>query len=415
MVASKHVFGMPLLSSGSSTINDNSPHFDRSFYVAEVAEDVPMDTTVATLTATDPDSPPSSLRYFITAGNDGGYFKINMTSGLIQTARSLDREQVPLFSLSVTAQDDGTPPGTGTTTLQVTILDVNDERPEFQEAVYYASVPENSPQGTQVLPEVNGTTTRIEAVDPDQPNTQNSRVLYRLEGPNSDRFNIDFNTGIVTVARQAILDRETTPLLTFTVVASDSVPPPNTQSSEVQLHISVADENDVQPTFTQPFGYAFAVAENLPVGTELTTDVTAVDPDSGAGGDITYAITDATPLDSISRFNISGRTGAITLTQSLDRESTSLITLRVMARDRGVPLLSSVVSVQISVSDVNDNPPEFSQSFYTTTVPEYLPTGASAFQVVAADPDISFNAEVHYAVVTTDGPFTINTNTGAVT
>ena len=65
--------------------------------------------------------------------------------------------------------------------------------------------------------------------------------------------------------------------------------------------------------------------------------VTAVDPDSGAGGDITYAITDATPLDSISRFNISGRTGAITLTQSLDRESTSLITLRVMARDRGVP------------------------------------------------------------------------------
>ena len=49
--------------------------------------------------------------------------------------------------------------------------------------------------------EINGTTTRIEAVDPDQPNTQNSRVLYRLEGTNSDLFNIDFNTGIVTVAR----------------------------------------------------------------------------------------------------------------------------------------------------------------------------------------------------------------------
>ena len=62
-----------------------------------------------------------------------------------------------------------------------------------------------------------------------------------------------------------------------------------------------------------------------------------MDPDSGAGGEITYTITDATPRDSISRFNINGRTGAITLTQSLDRESTSLITLRVMARDQGVP------------------------------------------------------------------------------
>jgi len=37
---------------------------------------------------------------------------------------------------------------------------------------------------------------------PDHPNTQNSHVFYRLEGPNSDRFNIDFNTGIVTVARR---------------------------------------------------------------------------------------------------------------------------------------------------------------------------------------------------------------------
>ena len=34
-------------------------------------------------------------------------------------------------------------------------------------------------------------------------------------------------------------------------------------------------------------------------------------------------------------------------------------------------------------------------------------------QLVAEDPDTSFNAEVHYAVLTTEGPFTINTDTGA--
>ena len=155
-----------------------------------------------------------------------------------------------------------------------------------------------------------------------------------------------------------------------------------------------------------------------------------MDPDSGAGGIVSYSITDATPRDAMMNFNISSRTGAIMLMQTLDRETTSLITLRVAAQDMGVPgkltnesaecvqtftvqpplspsspllslslssplslpllsslpplmhtVLSSVVSVQITVSDVNDNPPEFAQSFYSTSVSESLPTGASAFQV----------------------------------
>ncbi len=48
---------------------------------------------------------------------------------------------------------------------------------------------------------MNGVPIRIEARDDDEPNTQNSRVLYSLQGENSDLFNIDFDTGIVTVAR----------------------------------------------------------------------------------------------------------------------------------------------------------------------------------------------------------------------
>lgn len=56
-------------------------------------------------------------------------------------------------------------------------------------------------------------------------------------------------------------------------------------------------------------------------------------------------------------------------------------------------VLSSVVSIQITVSDINDNPPEFGQSFYSTSVSESLPTGASAFQVHFIQ--ASFHTSVH--------------------
>ena len=57
------------------------------------------------------------------------------------------------------------------------------------------------------IQEVNMTTIRIEAIDSDEPNTQNSRVLYRLAGENSDLFSINFDTGIITVARGMVSNK----------------------------------------------------------------------------------------------------------------------------------------------------------------------------------------------------------------
>ena len=107
-----------------------------------------MSSDVVTLEATDPDSP--VLTYSIESGNDGLYFSINPATGLIRTARSLDRETVSVFSLQVAARDQDN--NIGTTTLQVRVLDVNDEAPQFLQSSYTARVPENSPSGMQVLP-----------------------------------------------------------------------------------------------------------------------------------------------------------------------------------------------------------------------------------------------------------------------
>ena len=114
----------------------------------------------------------------------------------------------------------------------------------------------------------------------------------------------------------------------------------------------------------------------------IVLKVQATDPDMGRGGEIQYFLSTAIPLEATSWFNIDRQFGYISfLVESLDRERYSIITLMVTAADGGVPSLSSIVNVQISVSDVIDNPPQFTQDIYTTTVPEFLATGASAFQV----------------------------------
>lgn len=110
--------------------------------------DANVDTSIITISANDPDSP--SLTYTIADGNNEGYFKINPMNGLIQTARNLDREQVAVFNLLVVARDEDA--NQGTTRLQITVMDVNDEAPRFLQPEYFASVIENSPRGTQINP-----------------------------------------------------------------------------------------------------------------------------------------------------------------------------------------------------------------------------------------------------------------------
>ena len=74
----------------------------------------------------------------------------------------------------------------------------------------------------------------------------------------------------------------------------------------------------------------------------------------------------------------------------------------------------SQVTVQLTISDVNDNAPQFSQGVYTAEVPEFLAVGASALKVFANDPDVGSNGEVVYAV-STNNRFTIHPDSGEIT
>ena len=99
------------------------------------------------------------------------------------------------------------------------------------------------------------------------------------------------------------------------------------------------------------------------------------------GGEVRYSLTSALPLEALQWFSINRTSGDLLLTESLDRESYSVVNLMVAASDQGIPPLSSIVSVQIFVGDVNDNAPRFTQNIYTASVPEFLATGSSAIRV----------------------------------
>lgn len=175
----------------------------------------------------------------IARGDDSDRFEIAAGTGVIQLLQSLDRETTAEYTLLINATDGAG--NFGITNVLISVTDVNDEAPDFQEDSYTAFLNENSLEGTIVLPELGGSSIRILAVDRDAPNTLNSQVVYRLEGSNARLFNIDSSTGIVTVARGelineltclvslivivgAVLDFETTPTIPVTIVASDSVP-----------------------------------------------------------------------------------------------------------------------------------------------------------------------------------------------
>lgn len=162
----------------------------------------------------------------------------------------------------------------------VTVINVNDQEPKFEKKSYVVSVPENSPPGTHV--------TIVKAVDGDE--GQFGEVSYSLIGEHASDFNIGHETGEITVGGATVLDREETPEITITVMASDGAPLNSRRSTTVPVVINLTDVNDNKPIFSQ-HSYIASVAENLSIDPPATIlQVRAVDNDEGPNGQVWYKI-----------------------------------------------------------------------------------------------------------------------------
>ncbi|XP_077206632.1 cadherin-23 isoform X4 [Paroedura picta] len=458
-------------------INDNQPTFPRSY-------EGPFDITegqpgprVWTFLAHDGDSGPSGqVEYSIIAGNPLGEFVISPVEGELRVRKDaeLDRENIAFYNLTIAAKDRGVPPLSSTVMVGVRVLDINDNDPVLLNLPMNLTVSENAPISSLV--------TRIFANDADS--GRNSLLTFSITAGNIDNaFYINGTTGIVCVNRP--LDRELVPEYKLTVTVKDN--PENARNARRDfdlLVISVADENDNHPLFTQssyqaevlensppgavkvkstlnrelvatyevtisvfdnasdvkdrsvsvpnakltvnvldvndnaprfrPFGATFFTERILEGATPGTTliSVSAVDPDKGANGQITYELLNLSPEGYVQLEDISA--GKVVSNRTVDYEEVQWLNFTVRASDNGTPRRSAEIPVYLEIVDVNDNNPIFSQPSYQKSVFEDVPLGSVILKVKATDADSGRFALLQYSLGDGEGKFGINPTTGDI-
>ncbi|KAL0185886.1 hypothetical protein M9458_017556, partial [Cirrhinus mrigala] len=388
---------------------NRQPHFPQYNYQVQVAENQPPGTSVITMTAEDPDaSEAGRLSYSMAPlmnSRSMDYFQIDPITGLLTTTHILDREHMDLHYFRVTATDHGSPRLSGTTMVTITVADRNDHSPVFEQTEYRETIRENVEEGYPIL--------QLRATDLDS--TANANIRYRFIGESAAvaraAFEIDPRSGLITT--RGIVDREANERYTLLVEASDQGREPGPRSATVSVHITVLDENDNVPQFSQK-RYVVAVREDVRPHSEILR-VSASDQDKDGNAAVHYNIISG---NSRGQFAIDSVTGEIQVVAPLDFETEREYTLRLRAQDNGRPPLSNntgIVSVQ--VTDVNDNPPIFVSTPFQATVLESAPIGHSILHIQAIDTDNGDNARLEYRLTGTgtDTPFVINAATGWVT
>ncbi|NWH59992.1 CELR1 protein, partial [Geococcyx californianus] len=376
--------GVPVMTSSASVsitvldVNDNNPTFTEKVYHLRLNEDAAVGSSVLTLTAVDRDVN-SVVTYQITSGNTRNRFAITSQSGggLITLALPLDYKQERQYVLTVTASD-----GTRFDTVQVfiNVTDANTHRPVFQSSHYTVSVSEDKPIGTSIV--------TISATDEDT--GENARITYILDD-NIPQFRIDPDTGTITTLME--LDYEDQASYTLAITAHDNGIPQKSDTTYVE--ILILDANDNAPRFLRD-RYQGSVFEDVPLSTSVL-QLSATDRDSGLNGRLLYTFQGGDDGDG--DFYIEPTSGVIRTLRKLDRENVAVYSLRAFAVDRGSPPLKASVDIQVTVLDINDNPPVFEKDEFDIFVEENSPIGSIVARISAADPDEGTNAQIMYQIV----------------
>uniref|UniRef100_A0A8C7ZHR9 Cadherin 18 n=1 Tax=Oryzias sinensis TaxID=183150 RepID=A0A8C7ZHR9_9TELE len=336
-------------------INDNAPKFPDGPFEATVPEMSEVGTSVLQVTATDSDDPTygnsAKIVYSILQGQP--YFSVDPKTGIIRTALpNMDREAREHYTVVIQAKDMAGQVGglSGSTTINITLTDVNDNPPKFPQKNYQVLVLESAEVGTPVG--------KLKANDDDLgTNADIKYTIINSEGANmfSIATNRDTKEGIVSLKKPLNYERKKTYTLHIEGLNTHADPRftyLGPFKDTATLKISVGDVDEA-PVFSMDY-YILDVYENSPSGTEVGT-VTARDPD-GDNKPVRYELDGKEEEESY--FRIDAKSGVIRTTQPLDREDTPWHNITVVASEVGNPVLFSHVPVTVQVLDTNDNPPE---------------------------------------------------------
>ncbi|XP_014863722.1 PREDICTED: protocadherin gamma-A12-like [Poecilia mexicana] len=362
-------------------VNDNPPKFKKNLIEMEISESADKGSRFAIEEAHDADMGQNDVQRYLLEKNDNFILSADSKRVQLQLENNLDREKQKEINLVLTAIDGGSPQRSGTVVIHVIVLDANDNAPVFTQAVYKARMQENAPPETLVI--------TVSATDADE--GVNGDVIYdfgHVSEENLDIFSLDPKTGQMKVT--GVIDFEETISFDISVEAKDGLG----LTSYAKVLIDVIDVNDNTPAIYLN-SMSSNTPESIPPGTEVGI-INVQDRDSEKNGQVRCSIQQNVPfklIPSIKNYH------SLVTTGHLDRELVSDYNITITATDEGSPPLSSSKTIQLSVGDINDNPPVFEEQSYSAYVSENNKPGSALCSVTARDPDWRQNGTVIYSLL----------------
>ena len=380
--------------------DDNQPQFTSEEISVAVTEGEPIGTVISQLRATDDDSGTNGeIDYTLFSVSE--YFDVSL-SGVLTSKVEFDAENPPSISdrnIYVEAYNPNPPESmadpcysgprlSSTVLVRVAINDINDNPPEFKQSAYSFLVPESLP--------IQSSVGIVEATDKDASDL--GKLMFSLQADTGGTFEMD-PLGVLLLSQR--LDYEVTKMYVLPVQVTDG-----TQTADAIVNVVVTDIDDNPPVFTSNT-YSGQVVENAAVGTYVLT-IVANDPDSTV---ISYELKGLAE----GRFSVN-ETGNVTVAGPIDREEFPGGRVVFLAFAEGGGLATAEIT--ISIADVNDYTPRFSEEFRGRVEENSLPgpEGFIVTEVRAVDLDEGQNGTVTYSLISgAEYGFRIDNQSGVIT
>lgn len=375
-------------------INDNAPLFPRDILNLEVSESATVGTSFHIESAVDPDAGVNSVQMYNITQQDGD-FSLDVIKKLdgsftvkLLLNSQLDRETKDKYRVVIVATDGGDPKKFGMLTVNISVTDINDNPPIFDQTAYNITVRENVTRDTTVL--------RLSASDKDI--GENGRVTYRFSENQLDPkvktlFKIIADTGELKLVENLVYSTDSP----YTIIAEAVDNGPQPQASQVFVTVHVIDVGNNRPVIEvnlmgRENSKVVNLSESASPGT-FVAFVNVIDKDTGNNGLLECNISDT-------KFKLQsmGTGYKVVVSGELDREYQHQHQIEILCHDFGTPQLSASSSFLVSLTDENDCAPIFTQPVFTASIPENHNQFRTFVKVIAFDNDTGNNGKIRYSI-----------------
>ncbi|XP_071991413.1 protocadherin-9 isoform X2 [Engystomops pustulosus] len=390
--------------------NDNAPMFPSTVINISIPENTLINSRFPIPSAVDPDTGFNGVQHYglLNGQSVFGLDIVETPEGekwpQLIVQQVLDREQKDTYVMKIKVEDGGNPQKSSTAILQVTVSDVNDNKPVFKESQIEVHIPENSPIGTSVV--------QLHATDADIGSNAEIKYIYGAQVTSATKrlFALNNTTGLITVQR--LLDREDTAVHKLTVLATDGSSTP----SRATVTINVTDVNDNPPNIDlryiiSPINGTVYLSEKDPTNTKIAL-ITVSDKDTDVNSKVICFIEREVPFHLKAVYD---NQYLLETSSLLDYEGTKEYSFKIVAADTGKPSLNQTALVRVELEDENDNPPIFTQPVIELSVSENNRRGLYLTTISATDEDSGKNADIVYQLGPNASFFDLDRKTGVLT